>query len=88
VFTPQVTQEDIMSELGFTQTDTGYQATDAQVQWWADRDTCPACGTPCSPGGVVDGVNYYQHQHNGGLELGPAEVIEWTRRRWIATDGR
>lgn len=65
------------SELGFEQTSTGHRATDAQVQWWKARDTCPACGAVCSPGETIEGRHYYHHRCTEPLF--PPEDTYWTR---------
>lgn len=63
--------------MDFEATATGYKATDAQVQWWQERESCPGCGTVCSPAETINGVRYYHHRCT---EPGfPPDDVYWTR---------
>ena len=57
----------------FEQTATGYRATDAQVAWWQQRDTCPSCGEIIDADSKTeDGRFKFRHECNG--------VVQWTQR--------
>lgn len=55
----------------FEQTATGYVVTEATLELWASRDTCPSCGSVTTPVGKTDGGGWrYICECNG--------VVEWT----------